>query len=112
MINQDGVYYADISAKYNNTAVQGMTMSNYVFDDVHWGLFYAPKLNNDWSDSTRSANQHQTYDYSEFAVIYEILQTREDSQHNHYLASAEKALRQRKTTIYQISSIISPQDMV
>lgn len=85
MINQDGVYYADISAKYNNTAVQGMTMSNYVFDDVHWGLFYAPKLNNDWSDSTRSANQHQTYDYSEFAVIYEILQTKEDSQHNHYL---------------------------
>ena len=29
-----------------------------------------------------------------------------------YVASAEKALRQRKTTIYQISSIISPQDMV
>ena len=29
-----------------------------------------------------------------------------------YLGSAEKALRQRKTTIYQISSIIHPQDMV
>ena len=29
-----------------------------------------------------------------------------------YLGSAEKALQQRKTTIYQISSIISPQDMV
>jgi hypothetical protein len=31
---------------------------------------------------------------------------------NCYLGSAEKALRQRKTTIYQISSIIHPQDMV
>ena len=29
-----------------------------------------------------------------------------------YLGSAEKALRQQKTTIYQISSIIHPQDMV
>ena len=29
-----------------------------------------------------------------------------------YIGSAEKALRQQKTTIYQISSIISPQDMV
>lgn len=68
MVNIDGSYYADIPATYDDNGtelkIQGLTMNNYVWDALHYDLFYG---------SNQSDNNWQTYDYNEFAVINELL---------------------------------------
>ena len=69
MVNEGGVYYADIPKEYSSggttTPIQGLTMNNFVWDQLHYDLFYgSDQKNNNW----------QTYDYNEFAVINDILQ--------------------------------------
>lgn len=68
MVNIDGSYYADIPATYmdgeTELKIQGLTMNNYVWDALHYDLFYG---------SDQSGNNWQTYDYNEFAVINELL---------------------------------------
>lgn len=66
MVNEGGVYYADIPAKHSDgTPIQGLTMNNYVWDALHYNLFYG---------SNQTGNNWQTYDYNEFTVINDILQ--------------------------------------
>lgn len=69
MVNEGGVYYADIPKDFTSggktTPIQGLTMNNFVWDQLHYDLFYgSDQKNNNW----------QTYDYNEFAVINDILQ--------------------------------------
>ena len=66
MVNEGGVYYADIPVKHSDgTPIQGLTMNNYVWDALHYNLFYG---------SNQTDNNWQTYDYNEFTVINDILQ--------------------------------------
>ena len=69
MVNEGGVYYADIPKEDTSggtpTPIQGLTMNNYVWDTLHYNLFYG---------SDQADNNWQTYDYNEFAVINDILQ--------------------------------------
>ena len=69
MVNEGGVYYADIPKDFTSggktTPIQGLTMNNFVWDQLHYDLFYG---------SDQADNNWQTYDYNEFAVINDILQ--------------------------------------
>ena len=69
MVNEGGVYYSDIPTSYtkDNTTydIQGLTMNNYIWDALHYDLFYKP--------IDQKENNRQTYDYNEFAIINDIL---------------------------------------
>ena len=72
MVNEGGRYMMDIPASYTNgsgvtTPTQGLTMNNYIWDDVHKDIFF-PDISN------RSDANYQTYDYNEFEIINKIFQ--------------------------------------
>jgi len=82
MVNEGGVYYADIPKEDTSggtpTPIQGLTMNNYVWDQLHYNLFYgSDQKNNNW----------QTYDYNEFAVINDILQHKDGYQNEDIIFS-------------------------
>ena len=67
MVNEGGRYMMDIPSVYSatNVPVQGLTMNNYIWDDVHKDIFF-PDI------SDRSDAHYQTYDYNEFEIINKI----------------------------------------
>ena len=67
MVNEGGRYMLDIPSVYSatNVPVQGLTMNNFIWDDVHKDIFF-PDI------SERSDAHYQTYDYNEFEVINKV----------------------------------------
>lgn len=78
MVNEGGVYYADIPAKdASDNLIQGLTMNNYTWDDVHYDKVLKSKAQEKYGTSeegnyARKMYNRQTYDYSEFAIINKI----------------------------------------
>ena len=111
MVNEGGVYYADIPASYtkdgDTTAIQGLTMNNYVWDALHYDLFYTGLV--------QKENNWQTYDYNEFAVINDILQNTEGKENEDIIFSFKyKATKSRaksnlgESTYYEYSDTNDP----
>ncbi len=72
MVNEGGRYMIDVPANYVNgsgesTPVQGLTLNNYIWDDVHNKIYFSDVSN-------RSDAHYQTYDYNEFEIINKIFQ--------------------------------------
>ena len=72
MVNEGGRYMIDIPASYtdaegNVTPTQGLTLNNYIWDDVHYKIYFS-------DISNKSDANYQTYDYNEFEIINKILQ--------------------------------------
>lgn len=111
MVNEGGVYYADIPASYTKdgkkTAIQGLTMNNYIWDALHYDLFY--------TGLEQKENNWQTYDYNEFAVINDILQNTQGKENEDIIFSFKyKATKTRaasnlgESTYYEDSDTNDP----
>ena len=65
MVNYGGRYYSQIPKTHNGSTVQGITLSNYYWDDVHSNRSTGTTVH--FGEVT---SHRQTYDYDDFYWIY------------------------------------------
>ena len=74
MVNEGGRFYVDVERNNDPSKSQGMALSNYSWDDIHYDIFLKGTTTREWHGNTvtvgtQQQGNKQTYDFNDFSVL-------------------------------------------
>ena len=74
MVNEGGRFYVDVERNNAPSESQGMALSNYSWDDIHYDIFLKGTTTRAWNGnpvivSDQKQGNKQTYDFNDFSVL-------------------------------------------